>query len=222
MLGTEKSWNIMKAIIRIGARIIIEILNRSIINLFDSLFGFLNWPKKKLRIKIFILRDQHGDHVFPGKEMDVSIDYARKVFKKHFNVELMAHHKNVFVEVLQNTSAKALYVRGGLGALSDEFKNAGSFFASNLSGVFFPVTVFVVKNIKGASGCSLGPISDYVTLDTVGAKQTSVLAHELAHACGLWHISERSNLLYPYRDRDDEIRWWQKNIFRSSRHITYW
>jgi len=223
MAGIGKSWNIIKATIRIGTRIIIEILHRSLINLFDSLFGFLNWPKKKLRIKIFILRDQHGDHIFPEKDMDVSIDYARKVFKKNFNVELVAHHKNAFVEVLQNTSpVEALYVRGGPGALSDEFKIAGSFFALNLSGVFFPVTVFVVKNIKGASGCSLGPISDYVTLGTAGAKQTSVLAHELAHACGLWHISKRSNLLYPYTDRDDEISWWQKNIFRGSRHVTYW
>jgi len=223
MSGITKSWNIIKGVVRIGTRIIIEVLHRLIINLFDSLFGFFNWPKKKLRIKIFILRDQHGDHRFPEKDLDVSINYARKVFKKNFNVELMAHHKNSFVEVLQNTSpVEALHVRGGPGALSDEFNIAGSFFASKLSGVFFPVTVFVVKNIKGASGCSLGPISDYVTLDTVGAKQTSVLAHELAHACGLWHISERSNLLYPYTDRDDEIRWWQKNIFRSSRHITYW
>jgi len=223
MSAAKRLWNIIKGIARIAVRIVIEIIHRSVINLFDSLFGFLNWPKKKIRIKIFILRDQQGDQSFPEKDLDVSIDHARKVFEKNFNVEVMAHHKNVFVEVLPNTSAvEALYVRGGRGALSDEFKIAGSFFASNLSGVFFPVTVFVVKNIKGASGCSLGPISDYVTLDTVGAKQTSVLAHELAHACGLWHISERSNLLYPYTDRDDEIRWWQKNIFRGSRHVTYW
>ena len=222
MSGIGRSWNIIKAIIRIGTRIIVEILHRLVINLFDSLFGFSNWPKKKLRIKIFILSDQQEDNSIREKDLDASIDYAKKVFKKNFNVELLAHHKNAFIEGLQNTPVEALHIRGGLGALGDEFNIAGSFFASNLSGVFFPVTVFVVKNIKGASGCSLGPISDYVTLDTVGVKQTSVLAHELAHACGLWHISKRSNLLYPYADRDDEVSWWQKNIFRSSRHVTYW
>jgi hypothetical protein len=219
----KKVWDMIIAVTRVGVRIIIEILHRSIVNLFDSLFGFLNWPKKKLRIKIVILRDQHGHPIFPGKDLDLSIDHTRKVFKINFNVELMAHRENVFVEVPEHRSPnEALHVRGGPRALIDEFQLAGRFFASNLSGIFYPVTVYVVKKIKGASGCSLGPMSDYVTLDILGAKQTSVLAHELAHACGLWHINERSNLLYPYAHRGDKISWWQKNIFRSSRHITYW
>jgi hypothetical protein len=51
----------------------------------------------------------------------------------------------------------------------EEFTITGSF-ASNLSGIFYPVTAFVVLDIDHASGCSLGPLTDYVTLDPDGAK----------------------------------------------------
>ena len=223
MPGIGKSRNIIKGIARIGARIIFDTLHRLVINLFDSLFGFLNWPEKKLRIKVFVLRGVQGNAVCESKDIKAAIDHAKKVFKKSFDVKLLPHHNGAFVEILQELSpTEVLYTNGGVGALHEEFKIAGSFFASNSSGIFYPVTAFVVIKIKEASGCSLGPISDYVTLDTVGVKRPSVLAHELAHACGLWHINERSNLLYPYSNRENEIRWWQKNIFRSSRHVTYW
>jgi hypothetical protein len=77
-------------------------------------------------------------------------------------------------------------------------------------------------DIDHASGCSLGPLTDYVTLDPDGAKNASTLTHEIAHACGLWHQQAKPNLLWRTYNRGDEVKWWQKNIFRSSRHITYW
>jgi hypothetical protein len=223
MSGIADSRNIIQGVVRIVARIIFETLHRSGINLYDSLFGFLNWPEKKLRVKVFILRDAQGNAVCDSKDIEAAIDYAKRIFKKNFNVKLLPHRNGTFVGILQKLPpVEVLYTKGGVGALHEEFKIAGNFFASNGSGIFYPVTVFVVIKIKEATGCSLGPISDYVTVDMAAAKQTSVLAHELAHACGLWHINERSNLLYPYSNRENEIRWWQKNIFRSSRHVTYW
>ena len=117
---------------------------------------------------------------------------------------------------------EVLYTKGGHDALKEEFKVAGSFFAANLSGSFFAVTAFVVIDITGAIGCSLGPLSDYITLSHAGAKNNSTLAHEIAHACGLWHVKERSNLVYRYTSRGNTVNWWQKNLFRGSRHVTYW
>jgi hypothetical protein len=52
----EKIWNGIKASARIAIRIIVETVHRLVINIFDTLFGFLNWPEKKLRAKIFILQ----------------------------------------------------------------------------------------------------------------------------------------------------------------------
>jgi len=216
--------NIVRGITRILIRIVADVIHRLVLNAFDTLFGFFNWPEKKLRIKIIILADHQGQPVLSLTDVDKAIEYAKRVFKKNLNVKLLPHHRQKsFAEVvMQAAPDTVLYTKGGIGALSEEFKTTGSYFASNLSGIFYPVTAFVVMDIKGASGCSLGPMSDYVTLDPVGAKDPSILAHELAHACGLWHLKDRSNLLWLYKDRGDKIRWWQKNIFRSSRHVTYW
>ena len=216
--------NIVVGFLRISFRTIIEIIHRLLIHLFDTVFGFSNWPRKKLRIKIFILHDVETGQTPSPENLADQIDYTLKSFSKNFNVGVMPHKKNnTFTEILTTLPPReGLYTKGGNGAFAEEFKTAGSFFAANLAGVIYPVTVFIVKDIKGADGCSLGPMSDYVTIDHVGLKNVSVLAHELAHACGLWHIKQKENLLYTNRSRGDEVKWWQKNVFRSSRHITYW
>ena len=220
----EKIWNGIKGSTRITVRIIIEAVHRVVINIFDTLFGFLNWPEKKLRVKIFILQDPQGDLVVSTTDLDTAIEYAKRSFKKNFNTRLLPHKSSQqFAEVLQEKAPyEALYTKGGIGALAEEFTITGGFFASNLSGSFYPITAFVVLDIDHASGCSLGPLTDYVTLDPHGAKNASTLAHEIAHACGLWHLRSKSNLLWRTFNRGDEVKWWQKNIFRSSRHVTYW
>jgi hypothetical protein len=220
----KKVWNGIKGVTRVTIRIIVEAFHRVVINIFDTLFGFLNWPEKKLRVRIFILKDLQTNPVVSPSDLDVAIEYAIRSFKKNFNVRLLPYKdKNPLADLLQKMPPyEVLYTKGGMGALSEEFKIAGSFFASNLGGLFYPVTAFVVIDIDHASGCSLGPMTDYVTLDPNGAKNDSTLAHEIAHACGLWHHPAKSNLLWRTFSRGNEVKWWQKNIFRSSRHVTYW
>jgi hypothetical protein len=220
----EKIWNGIKGSTRITTRIIAESVHRLVINILDTLFGFLNWPEKKLRIKVFILQDPQAVPVVLPPELDTAIEYAKRSFKKNFNTRLLPYRSGQqFAEVLQiRAPGKVLYTKGSIGALGEEFTITGSFFASNLSGSFYPVTAFVVLDIDHASGCSLGPLTDYVTLDPDGAKNASTLAHEIAHSCGLWHIRSKSNLLWRTFSRGDEVKWWQKNIFRGSRHVTYW
>ena len=219
-----KTWNVIKAITRVTVRTLVETIHRLVINIVDTLFGFLNWPEKKLRIKIFVLQDPQANPVVCPTDMDVAVEYAKRSFKKNFNTRLLPDKsRQPFAEVLQKKPPhEVLYTKGGKGALTEEFKITGSFFASNLCGLFYPITAFVVLDIDHASGCSLGPLTDYVTLDPVGAKNPSTLAHEIAHACGLWHQSSRTNLLWGTFSRGDEVKWWQKNVFRSSRHVTYW
>ena len=215
--------NCIKGIIRVMIRIVVEVIHRLLINIGDTLFGFLNWPEKKLRIKILILKESKAIPILSISDLDPALEYAAISLKKNFNVKLIPIRQEQFVEVLEKLPAKKnLYTKGGPGALAEEFKATGNFFASNLCGSLYPVTTFVVIDIAGASGCSLGPLTDYITLDIGGARSNSTLVHEIAHACGLWHVSERTNLLYKNQSRGDEVKWWQKNLFRSSRHITYW
>jgi hypothetical protein len=219
-----KAWYIIKATGRAIIRILLETLHRLVLNVFDTFFGFLNWPRKKLRIKIFILTgDGQDTTILPG-ELNNAIDHTRKIFLQNFNVKVMPAGKDEpFAELLKkNSPHEALHTKGSVGALVEEFKVAGNFYSSNLIAPIYPITVFIVMDIKGATGCSLGPMTDYVTLDHDGAKSISTLAHELAHACGLWHLKDTTNLLWNRNNRGDKIRWWQKNMLRSSRHITYW
>lgn len=214
--------NLIKGILRAIARLIIETIHRLLFNIPDMLFGFLKWPGKKIRIKIFILKIDEQDLSISPADLETSLKFATKIFREKFNVDLLPVDRS-FVEVLSQIAPEGvLYTKGGRGGLIEEFKTAGNFFAANLVSPIYPITVFVVKDIEGATGCSLGPLTDYVTLDHDGAKDKSVLAHELAHACGLWHVKDKTNLLWHTRSRGDDVAGWQKNIFRSSRHITYW
>jgi hypothetical protein len=220
----NKSWYAVKGVTRVMVKTIVESLHRLIINIFDLLFGFLNWPEKKLRVKILILQDPQNNSVVSPADLATAVEYAKRSFKKNFNTRLLPHkNRRPFAEVLRKKPPhEVLYTKGSIGALAEEFKTAGNFFASNLSGLFYPVTAFVVLEIDHASGCSLGPLTDYVTLDHVGARNASTLVQEIAHSCGLWHHQAKSNLMWRTFSRGDEIKWWQKNLFRSSRHVTYW
>jgi len=117
------------------------------------------------------------------------------------------------------------------GALNNEFSEAGEYFAKHTAGwgwlrmsLYYPITVFIVRNITGKIGCSLGPLTDYVTLSVNGVASNSTMAHELGHCCGLLHReNEMDNLMYPSKTRtNNKITGWQKNVVRTSRHCTFW
>ena len=116
------------------------------------------------------------------------------------------------------------------GALYNEFSEAGDYFAKNTAGwgwlrmnLYFPITIFIVRDIAGKIGCSLGPLTDYVTVSTKGVASESTMAHELGHCCGLLHRKDQpDNLMRPDVPRGDNITGWQKFIVRTSRHCTFW
>jgi predicted Zn-dependent protease len=82
---------------------------------------------------------------------------------------------------------------------------------------------FAVRRFKTQNdGCSLGPLTDYVT---VAFKEsiTRTLAHELGHACNLWHYDDPDNLMTPGRSGGVgySLSRVQKALVRMSRHVTY-
>lgn len=110
------------------------------------------------------------------------------------------------------------------GALHNEFSEAGEYFAKNTAGwgwfrmnLYFPITIFIVRDISGKIGCSLGPLTDYVTLSIKGVGSESTLAHELGHCCGLLHREDEiDNLMYPNDSRtNNHITRWQKYVVRT-------
>jgi hypothetical protein len=226
--AVKKVVRVVRAVVRAVVRIVVTIVAR-LINVYDLLFGFLTWPPKKLRIHIAVLRDENGDQLVDPSALGPAIKYITQVFKDRLNVKVVPYGK-AMVQVLDGPApSAALDVHCDGGALGDEFGEAGEYFAQHLAGwnvipisLAFPLTVYVVRDVSGKQGCSLGPLTDYVTVDLDGVRTDSLMAHEAGHALGqIGHLGDTANLMHKGSARGDRLRWWQKNLFRNSRHVTY-
>ena len=226
--AVKKAWRAVKATVRAIVRWVIEVVMR-VINLV------LVWLpiQKKMRVQIFILRTENGVPVLDEKdlpELQKNLDYAIKTFKDRFDIELR-HYGNPVIQILPDSApTAALDVKCDWGAASNEWGEAGEYFARHLAGwniipihLGFPITVFVLRSIVGKSGCSLFETTDYVTLTPEGVKIVSNIAHEFGHCCSLRHRDDdKKNLMYPDPDRDNQVTGWQKFVVRNSRHCTFW
>jgi hypothetical protein len=100
-----------------------------------------------------------------------------------------------------------------------------------------PVTVFAVRSVPGASGCSL-IITDFVTVEVGSAPAPAnprVVGHELGHACYLGHVcvaGDIRNIMATGTECvpdspiepdlvDPHLAEWQVHLIRASKHVTY-
>lgn len=65
-------------------------------------------------------------------------------------------------------------------------------------------------------------IGDYVVIDHEGLIDNVALAHEIGHTCSLWHSGSSDNLMYKASPAGEKVKWFQKNLLRSSRHVQWW
>jgi hypothetical protein len=114
-------------------------------------------------------------------------------------------------------------------AWREDLGQAGAFYRSLMArtaagtaiGYGAPVTVFLVRGIAGKGGCSLGPLTDYATLEAdMLERGRRLLAHEIGHACGLIHSKSKTNFMFPVGP-GDQVSLWQAAVLRSSRHVTH-
>ncbi len=225
--AVKKVVKAVKSFVRQVIKIVIEVISH-IIAVADLILGFIAWPPKRLRLNVFILSDETGKPLMNESDLDLSIDFLRTTLKDRFNVNLRSYSKSFVETIREPAPTAALDVRCD-GAWGEEFGEAGDYFAKHLAGwngipisLTFPITAFVVRDVKGKIGCSLGPLTDYITISPKGVKSTNTLAHEIGHCCDLWHSKTKSNLMFPDSTRGNKVKWFQKNLFRSSRHVQYW
>ena len=198
-----------------------------IISLLDVLAGIfgLHLPKK-LRVCIIILIDEKRNPMATAASLQPDIDKAKQIYKDTCNVKFIVSA----IHTLASPAPKAnLDPNCGAGALGDDLWLAGTYYENNanvqcfdsaflrLIGYAAPVVVFAVRAVANNKGCSLGPFTDYVTIE---GKDPICLAHEVAHACGLWHNGGRANLAN-HICGGTELKGWQIEIVRSSRHVTF-
>ncbi|RDY59379.1 hypothetical protein [Flagellimonas nanhaiensis] len=230
--------------------IVQEIIYR-FIGLLDAL-GYLVGirPEKKLRLCVIILSDEGGPVADEAMVLE-EVQAAADIFREQANVRVIPcslfNAKNPFQDDVAaddgyihiNTTIsrdELLDLQCGAGAWGEDLGFKGTDLnmmmsrlcfcgnARRLLGYGSPVTVFVVRSIDGSSstGCSLGPLADYVTVVGTETTDKTTIAHEVGHACGLWHVGTLRNLMYEFDSNDRrEMSTFQEMNFRNSRHVTY-
>lgn len=185
-------------------------------------------PFKQLRVRVVILRDEEGQPLCTPEDIGPSWEEARRIFSDQAYVRLTSAAPRIVISP-GPAPAAALNVHCDDGAWQEDMDLAGDYFRRNCAktragkwaGYGAPVTVFIVRDISNKGGCSLGPLTDYVTLEAgmLSRARHRLLAHEVAHACGLWHASDKGNLMFP-KGPGDKLSFWQALLLRNSRHIT--
>jgi hypothetical protein len=182
---------------------------------------------KKLRARVAILRDEEGKPVATPADLEAALEETRRVLRDALAVDLVPADRALVTTLDAPAPTAALDSPCAEGSWRADFGDGGAFFRRHAArapatGSGAPITVFVVRNVIGKAGCSLGPLVDYVTVDmgALRGRTKRVLVHELGHACGLPHSSAAENLMLP-KSMGDRLQPWQVAVFRSSRHVTY-
>jgi hypothetical protein len=193
-----------------------------------------------------VLSKADGSNVLgvPSDQLETTlqptIELTREILWKAARIRLVAAGGR-FVQ-LDPTPApsQALNVHCNRAAFVEDYETAGRFFTERLArtaignaiGTTTPITAFVVETIDQFVGCSIGPLADYVTLrpDAITMARPWALAHEIGHACGLWHVNgvsrlvfggdSATNLMDPFGSGEVLTRR-QVVTLRNSRHVTF-
>jgi hypothetical protein len=210
-----------------GANVLREAGNRvvGIPELAGSLAG--SRRPKKLRVRVVILRDEAGKPVATPEQVEPSLVEARRVLREQLAIDLLPAAEPLVRTLEVPAPPAALDSPCADGSYRADLGEGGAFFRRHrerggVTGSGAPITVFVVRDVLGKAGCSLGPLVDHVTVDMTAltGRRLRVLAHELGHACGLPHSNAAENLMLP-KAMGDRVQPWQAAVFRSSRHVTY-
>ena len=179
-----------------------------------------------LRVCVLILRDERGKPVAAPADVEPALAEARRVLREQAAVELLPALEPFVTTLEVAAPSTALDSPCAEGSWRADFGTGGAFFRRFMvrpgrDGGGAPVTIFVVRDVLGKAGCSLGPLVDYVTVDMTAltGRTKRVLAHELGHACGLPHSRAAENLMLPSR-MGERLQPWQVAVLRSSRHVT--
>ena len=228
----------VKKVVRVVRGVISQVVN-IVFNVVQSIIGIPDWigsligirPKKKLRLKVDVLRDQNGSYLATQKELVPIIQKVIEIYKKRCNKKVIPVKEN-FIEFYDPIPPRdALFPSCDGGAWTNDLGLAGSFYSlvtavskGGLLGFGYasPVTAIVVQDIIDKKGCSLGPLTNYITIDLSGISTLDTLSHEIGHSCSLLHRKRKSNLMYrKSKDRGDDLSHWQSSIIRWSKHATY-
>lgn len=218
-----------------------------IVGLVEYLLWQLGFrPEKKFRVGFLILTDKEGNRLLDPEKVLPAVEKANRIYAQaHIEIipafpqpkklpeEGEPPQSGSWVRALSKPTTRQIQeVDCNLKAMLQDFGLPGMHFQYNtvmnafesglrrITGFGSPVMVMVVQEIRGFAGCSLGWLSDYVTVEHDHIFTT---AHELGHACNLFHRKDEANLMHPRSGLQEIILLtnWQIAMMRASRHVTF-
>lgn len=187
--------------------------------------------RKHIHACVTVLAGRDGVPVVSDGQVDKVLEEARRMISERFNVELHVHGRKV-VQVpgdrldVTACDASQLFSSEAIDLTDDANGSFGDLFGCSrdpldigLGLIHGVVDIKFIRDILEGNdiGCHI-PGTDYVIIDQNSSGH--VLAHEIGHACDLWHVSDTTNLMNHFV-AGDAVRNWQKCIFRRARFVHY-
>lgn len=210
--------NVVETIIKTVIDIVARVL--SIIDIILTLFGVK--IKKRIIVKVVILNSAKGRVAEPA-DIRPALEELNDIFKKEMNVTIRNLDSPDLIQVRpkDDVAPESVLNYSCSGAFWSHFGNTGWYLRRRLRNWTFGITVFITKNIKGDTiGCSINLIGDYAIVEAAGlVSNVRIVAHEVGHSCGLWHVGSKNNLM-KRSSFGNKLNRGQEAMARSSRHVS--
>jgi len=203
-------------------------------------------PQKQMRIEAVILKDTASNYLAAAEDVAAALQQAAQIFMTA-NIRLIparsvnasstthnslppdlnaciTHYPIPLDSNMLDVDCNAPALQEDLGLKGAKFQHISRTHLSHtnlrrLTGYGSPVIIFIVRSFKqNHGGCSLGPLTDYVT---VRFDRLQCIAHEIGHACNLPHRKERDNLMFSQSCSPTNLSRWQIALIRASRHVSF-
>ena len=194
--------------------------------------------RKHLGLCVTVLADvESGNPVVDDATVTRTVEGAARIILERTNVRLREHDRRVIgvprerltvtacnAGQLFSTEAVDLSGEGHRSARFGDFLACGRELGDIVAELITPPlsVIFIADIVEGNDiGCHI-PGTDYVIIDRRGTEVDgpATLAHEVGHACDLWHIEDNTNLMNPSVG-GTAMRPWQVCIFRRARFVSY-
>jgi hypothetical protein len=198
-------------------------------------------PEKKLRLAVVLFSDETEPPMPYTQEVITQLDRMVDLYKDKANIKVISANSSAsekpskdWITIYKKpASSKMLDVGCNEYAFGQDLWLSGMMFQfTTLTRLFYtnfrriigygsPIAVFIVDNIQDFLGCSIGLLTDYVTISHKKEKGIVSIPHEVGHACNLLHVKDEENLMHPHGCEKGKLTDRQIAIMRASRHVTF-